>query len=130
MSFERLRRALRPALAAAALVAVSAAGGVSLAQEIPEETQKDLWCGLAFTHVATDAPGDATEEQKALAERFAEGGKVLTDRARAVLLESGYSDEALEKHIETLTAEVVEAVDRAAAEPTYSYEECAALLPF
>lgn len=126
MILRHLRRAAGPVLAAALTFGIAVPGAAG--QEMAEDVAKDLWCGLAFSHVAADAPGDATEEQKALAARFAEGGKMLTDRARAALLESGYSDEALEAHIDGLSAEVIAAVDRASSAPAYSFEECAALI--
>ena len=84
-------------LALALLMPAAAA----LAQELPPAAQKDLWCGLAFSIIAEEAPGDATPEQRALAERYAEGGAMLTDRARAVYLESGYGEDRLAAHIQT-----------------------------
>jgi hypothetical protein len=99
------------------------------AQEMPETVHRDLWCGLALTLLAEDAPADATDEQRALAARFAEGGTMLTDRARAALLETGLSDDALDRRTEQMREAVADAVNRATAEPAYSFEECAALLP-
>jgi hypothetical protein len=89
----------------------------------------DLWCGLALTHVAAQAPGDASEEQQALAARFAEGGAMLTDRARASLIENGYSDGQLETLVEDLRTDVGIQVESADIEDEFSFEECQALLP-
>jgi hypothetical protein len=104
--------------------------GPAFAQSVPEATEMDLWCGLAFTIVAAGAPADATDEQKAVIERFADGGRQLTDRARAILLESGYTEESLNDHLDKLRAKVTAEVDSAEVSATYSFEQCAALLPF
>lgn len=116
-----------PALAAlAALLPATLAH----AQSLPSETDRDLWCGLAFTVMAEEAPADASPDQKALAETFAAGGTMLTDRASAILLENGYSDERLAAHLARVRAQVEREVNTTAATPAYSYEECRALLPF
>lgn len=111
-------------LAASVLASAPAA-----TQELAEDTRKDMWCGLAFTLVAEGAPGDATDEQKALAARFAEGGAMLTDRARATMLENGTSDESLEAYIAEQRTEIADAVDRGLRTPAYSFEDCMMLLP-
>ena len=69
-----LRRALPSATATLALAAVLLANAPALAQDVPEAVRKDLWCGIAFTIIAREAPGDASAEQKALATRFEDGG--------------------------------------------------------
>lgn len=121
---------MRPRRSAAAFgVLLGLAAAPALSQEMADATRMDLWCGLALTLVAEGAPGDATEEQKALAARFAEGGLMLTDRAKALLLESGFSDDQLAAQVETMGADADAAVNRADTEPAYSFEECAALLP-
>jgi hypothetical protein len=102
----------------------------AFAQEVPEATKMDLWCGLAFSIVSEDAPGDATADQKAIIERFAEGGRQLTDRAKAIYLESGFTEENLNAHVDTLRAEVTSQVDSTEIPAPYSFEECSALLPF
>jgi hypothetical protein len=103
--------------------------GAAIGQQVPEATEMELWCGLAFTIVAEGAPNDATPEQKALAQRFAEGGQQLIDQARAVYLERGYTEESFAAHIDSLRSQVTTQVDSAAIPAPYSFEECSALLP-
>lgn len=100
------------------------------AQEVPEDTERDLWCGLAFEIIAEQAPGDSTPEQKALAASYAEGGAMLTERARGVYLENGTTEERLEELIARLRTEIDRQVNATSAEPAHSYEECRVLLPF
>lgn len=99
------------------------------AQQVPETVRRDLWCGLAFAHMANDAPADATAEQKELAARFDAGAQVLIDRARTAYRERGTSEESLNALADSLAADVAAQIDTGAAEPAYSYEECLALLP-
>ena len=101
----------------------------AFAQEVPEAAEMDLWCGLAFTIVSEDAPGDVTPDQQAIIDRFAAGGRQLTDRAKAVYLESGYTEQSLNAHLDTLRAEVTTQVDSTEVPAPYSFEECSALLP-
>ena len=103
------------------------AATVAQAQQVPEQSLMDLWCGLAFTIVAAEAPPDAPQD---LVDRFAEGGRVLTDRASAIYLESGHTDQSLNAQIDTLRTDVRTQLDSAEIPDTYSFEECDALLPF
>ena len=116
-----------PALAALATLLTAT---LAHAQTVPGDTGRDLWCGLAFTIMAEEAPADASPDQKALAESFAAGGAMLTDRAAAILLESGYSDERLAAHMARVRGQVEREVNTTAATPAHSYEECRALLPY
>ncbi len=65
----------------------------AMAQEVPEEARMDLWCGTAFELVTRDAAADATGE--AATKRYADGARLLIQRAIPIYLESGYSDQAL-----------------------------------
>jgi hypothetical protein len=98
------------------------------AQEVAEESAKDLWCGIAFGIITAEAPTDATAEQQALIKQFSEGGVMLVDRARTAHLESGFTEESLASHIETLTADVNTQVHAAGNTAQYSFEECSALI--
>jgi hypothetical protein len=107
-----------------ALLLASAAS----AQEVAEESSKDLWCGIAFGIITAEAPADATAEQQALIQQFTDGGLMLVDRAKTVHLDSGFTEETFASHLETLTAEVNTQVHAAGNTATYSFEECSALL--
>lgn len=109
-------------------ILVLVAAGSALAQDVPQEAQKDLWCGLAFTIVAADAPSDATEDQKVLIQQFADGGVSLIGKAKAAHLENGYTDETFAAYVETLKADVTSQVNAADKSTPYSFEECSALL--
>lgn len=110
-----------------ALPVLFAAGSV-FAQDVPQEAQKDLWCGLAFGIVAADAPSDATEDQKVLIKQFADGGQSLVDKARAAHLENGYTEETFAVYVETLKADVTAQVTATDKPTPFSFEECSALL--
>ena len=98
------------------------------AQEVPEQATMDLWCGIAFGIVSAGAPGDATEDQKAIIKEYADGGARLVEQAKAAHLENGYTETSFAAHLDTVTAEVntqVNATDDSAA---YSFEDCSALI--
>jgi hypothetical protein len=116
---------VKPVFAAAFLIAAT---GPALAQQVPEEARKDLWCGLAFTIVAADAPWDATEDQKVLIQQFADGGDRLVERARQVHLAHGYTEETFRVYVETLTADVTIQVNATDKSAPFSFEACSALL--
>ena len=101
--------------------------GAAFAQSVPEATNQDLWCGLAFIHLAETASTDAPQDK---VDRFAEGGRQLADRAKAIFLETGYTEESLNAHIDTVRAEVGAQIDSAEIPDRYSYQDCDILLPF
>lgn len=104
---------------------------VALAQEVPTEAERDLWCGTALTQMTRDIPADITLEKRAAAEVFAEGGQRLIDRAIPIYLESGYSPEALETLRGRLVAQVnrvVNGADGGNSDPPYSFQDCSALI--
>jgi hypothetical protein len=80
----------------AVLLAALALAGPSFGQEISAETRKDLWCGIAFDLAARDVPADAAPEVLSVTTPYKEGAVTLIGRARAIHLESGYTEEAFE----------------------------------
>ncbi|HHY51070.1 MAG TPA: hypothetical protein GYA10_15160 [Alphaproteobacteria bacterium] len=100
----------------------------ALAQQVPEASAKDLWCGVAFGIVSADAPADVTPEQQAIIQQFADGGRALVDKAKAVHLESGYTEESFATYMVTLTEDVTRQVNATDNSAKYSFEECSALL--
>lgn len=99
-----------------------------LAQQVPEDSARDLWCGVAFGIVSADAPTDITVEQQAIIQQFADGGKALVEKARAVHLENGYTEESFATYMTTLTEDVTRQVNASDNSARYSFEECSALL--
>ena len=103
----------------------------AFAQEVPAEAQMDLWCGTAFELMTRDAPADATPEKLAAAKVYADGGALLINRALPIYLESGYSDAALADYrsdLEAAVGRVVNGSTRSGEEPTYSFQDCSALI--
>lgn len=102
-----------------------------IAQEVPLEAQRDLWCGTAFELMTRDAPADATPEKLAAAEAYAVGGAFLVSRALPIYLEAGYSDAALARLRDDLADKVGRIVNgsaRGGEEAAYSFQDCSALI--
>lgn len=118
----------------AAAIVFALLPGAALAQEVPEATAMDLWCGLAFGIVSSDAPVDVTSEQRGVIDAYRRGGEELVNRAKAAHLERGYSEQTFGSRVETLTAEINATFNGAAqvnaggnATP-YTFEACSALI--
>ena len=108
---------MRRLLCVAALIVFAAP---AIAQEVPEPSRKDFWCGVAFDLAARDVPADP----------YKKGAQTLIERSKPIYLESGYTEEAFEAYrTETETAIAAElASTDPALRPDYSFEDCAALL--
>lgn len=101
--------------------------GAALAQEVPAEAERDLWCGTAFELMVADEPAEASPA----AEFYREGAKRLVQRALPIYLESGYSDAALATYREKLEVSVSRVVNGGGwsdRDQSPSFEECKALL--
>jgi hypothetical protein len=105
------------------LVATSA-----LAQTVPEESVKDLWCGIAFGIVSASAPTDVNADQQAVIQAYADGGQMLIDRAKTVHLTNGFTEESFTTHLATLTDQVTTEVNATDNSAQFSFEDCSALL--
>jgi hypothetical protein len=113
------------------LAAVASLAGVALAQDVPAEAERDLWCGTAFELLLADEPGDAPAEQRAAAEPFSEGARRLIQRALPIYLESGFSDAALAAYRQKLEASVSRVINGGGwndGDQAPSFEDCKALL--
>jgi hypothetical protein len=111
----------------AAIPALLLSTGV-FAQDVPEASKKDLWCGLAFGLVSADVPADVTPEQQAVIDQYKTGGDGLVSKAKAVHLESGYTEETYTTYEATLKEDIRAQVSSTENTATYSFEECSALL--
>jgi hypothetical protein len=120
---------MKPILAAVPALLLFTAS--AFAQEVPEASTKDLWCGIAFGVIVSNVPADLNEQQQANVKRFADGGVMLVDRAKAAHLENGFTEETFATHLTTLTPEVTAQVTTtdSTVQAAYSFEECQALLP-
>lgn len=115
------------------LLLVPAAGlsGMAMAQEVPAEAERDLWCGTAFELMVADEPADASAEKLAAAEPYEEGARRLIQRALPIYLESGFSDAALATYRQKLEASVSRVVNGGGwgdGDQYPSFEDCKALL--
>lgn len=102
-----------------------------LAQDVPAEAERDLWCGTAFELLVADEPADASAEKLSAAKPYEEGAKRLIQRALPIYLESGYSDAALAAYRQKLEASVSRVVNGGGwsdGDQTPSFEDCKALL--
>jgi hypothetical protein len=111
----------------AAIPALLLSTGV-FAQDVPEDSKKDLWCGLAFGIVSADVPADVTPEQQTIIDQYKTGGEGLVAKAKAVHLESGYTEETYATYEATLKEDVRTQVSSTENTAAYSFEECSALL--
>jgi hypothetical protein len=111
-----------------AVIPVLAIATSAIAQEAPDESKKDLWCGLAFGIVSADAPQDADPATKAMVEQFRDGGLKLVEQAKAVHLESGYTEETYTAYVTTLTEDIRKQVTETPDSALYSFEDCRVLL--
>ncbi len=102
-----------------------------LAQEVPVEAERDLWCGTAFELLVADQPANASPEKLAAAKPYEEGARDLIQRALPIYLEAGYSDAALETYRQKLEASVSRVVNGGGwndGDQSPSFEDCKALL--
>jgi hypothetical protein len=115
---------MRFALAVPFVLFASAA----LAQDVPEATAKDLWCGIAFGIISSDAPVDVTEEQKGIIEAYRLGGDELVSRAKTAHLERGFTEETFAGRVESLKIDVTAQVNATDNSAPYTFEACSALI--
>lgn len=103
----------------------------ALAQDVPADAERDLWCGTAFELMVSDEPADASPEKLGMAEPYVEGARRLIQRALPIYLKSGYSDAALLAYRQKLEASVSRVVNGGSwndGDQSPSFEDCKALL--
>lgn len=100
----------------------------AMAQQVPDDAVRDLWCGIAFGIVSGSAPTDVNEDQKAIIQAYADGGLLLIDRSKAVHLQNGYTEDSFAARLDSLAADVTTQVNATDNSAQYSFEECSALL--
>jgi hypothetical protein len=100
----------------------------ALAQDVPEQTSMDLWCGIAFGIVSADAPTDVNAEQQAVIDQFRQGGVDLLAKAKAVHLESGFTEESFATQLASVTTDVNTQVNASDNSARYTFEACSALI--
>jgi hypothetical protein len=98
-----------------------------IAGDVPEDAQKDLWCGTAFGLMLKEAPAEKSGDKTGLKDAFKAGSTALIDRALPIYLESGYTNETLDAFRLKLEAEVSRTIDGGAPGP-YTFQDCSALI--
>jgi hypothetical protein len=115
-------------IAAAALLPALFATG-ALAQTVPDEVNKQLWCGTAMVVAFSNPPDGLTAEQLAEAQAYIESGTALIALAVQGHLDAGFTQEAADKAKADIVAVVTPQVTGGGAEAPYTFEECLAILP-
>ncbi len=101
--------------------------GAAVAQDVPPEVHKDLWCGTAF-QLFFDLPETATDEERATAKPYLDGAVMLIDRGSAALKTANFTDEAVAQVKADLIPVVTEQIS-AGTEAEFTPDECSDLLP-
>jgi hypothetical protein len=101
----------------------------ALAQTVPEDVSKAMWCGTAMVAAFTNAPSDATSEQLSQAQVYIDGGNKLMDDATQKYLNAGFTEEQVAKVKSDLVAEVTPVVTGDGSGAKYSFQDCETLLP-
>lgn len=107
------------------------APAVAMAQDVPVEAERDLWCGTAFELLVADESADASDEKLAATRPYEEGARRLIQRALPIYLESGLSDAALATYRQKLEASVSRVVNGGGwndSDQSPTFEDCKALL--
>src|ERR1700712_570260 len=78
----------------------------ALAQTVPEDVSKAMWCGTALVAAFSTAPSDVTSEQMAQAQGLIDAGNKLIDDATQKYLNAGFTEEQVAKVKSDLVAEV------------------------
>ena len=100
----------------------------ALAQTVPDDVAKELWCGSAFVAAFSNPPPGVPSEQLALAQNYIDQGNKMVDEAGQKYLNAGFTEEALTKAKTDLVTEVTAVVTGNGANAKYSFDECNALL--
>lgn len=116
-------------IAAAALLPAFFATG-ALAQTVPDDVAKQLWCGTAMVVAFSNPPPGVTEAQLAEAQGYVQAGTELIEIAIKGHLDAGLTQEAADKAKADIAPVVTEQVmGGGEVEPAYSFEDCLAILP-
>ena len=111
----------------------------ALAQTVPDDVAKELWCGSAFVAAFSNPPPGVPSEQLALAQNYIDQGNKMVDEAGQKYLNAGFTEEQVTKVKTDLTADLTKIVtgkdesgktvsEPPAAQPPYSFNDCLTLL--
>ena len=103
----------------------------ALAQTVPEDVTKQLWCGTALVVAFSNPPPDVTKEQMAQAQVYIDGGNKLVDEAGQKHLDAGFTEEQLTTLKSGLVAEITPIVSGTGdpSKAKYTFDDCVSLLP-
>jgi hypothetical protein len=122
-----LRRFCRLSFVVALAFAAAPVLAQDIAGDVPEDAQKDLWCGTAFGLMLKEAPAEKSGDKTGLKDAFKAGSAALIERALPIYLESGYTNDTLDAYRLKLEAEVSRTIDGGAPGP-YTFQDCSALI--
>ena len=101
----------------------------ALAQTVPDDVAKELWCGTAFVTAFANPPPGVPSEQLALAQTYIDQGNKMIDDAGQKYLNAGFTEEQLTKTKADLVTEVTAAVSGNGSSAKYSFDDCRAVMP-
>ena len=101
----------------------------ALAQTVPDDVAKELWCGSAFVAAFSNPPPGVPSEQLALAQNYIDQGNKMIDDAGQKYLNAGFTEEQLTKTKADLVTEVTAAVNGNGSSAKYSFDDCRAVMP-
>ena len=101
----------------------------ALAQTVPDDVAKELWCGSAFVAAFSNPPPGVPSEQLALAQNYIDQGNKMIDDAGQKYLNAGFTEEQLTKTKADLVTEVTAAVSGNGSSAKYSFDDCRAVMP-
>jgi hypothetical protein len=122
-------------LAAIAALAVS---GPALAQNVDADSTKELWCGTALSIYYGIRPADASADDIAKAQQYADAADGMVSEATQKYLNGGYTEEQMTKLKDQLKSDITKivtgkdeagnAVTEAANPPPYTFNDCLLML--
>jgi len=101
----------------------------ALAQTVPDDVSKQMWCGSAFVAAFSNPPPGVPSDQLALAQIYIDQGKGMIDEAGQKYLDAGFTEEQLTKVKADLVTEVTAAVSGSGGNAKYTFEDCKSLMP-
>ena len=101
----------------------------ALAQTVPDDVAKELWCGSAFVAAFSTPPPGVPSEQLALAQNYIDQGNKMVDEAGQKYLNAGFTEEQLTKTKADLVTEVTAAVSGNGSSAKYSFDDCRSVMP-
>ena len=114
-------------LIAAAAVLPALLATNAFAQTVTDEVNMQLWCGTAMVVAFSNLPAELTDEQRAEAQGYLDGGAALVELAIQAHLDAGFTQEAADKIKQDIVPVVTEQVMGDGSNAEHTFEECLAI---